>query len=630
MQAFLLGLLKLSVYGGITILVVMLARLLLKNAPKKWSYLLWAVPAFRLCCPFGIRSHLSLFGLISNQPVSGSAYTAESFVYYTVSSWVPAAEASGPVSFAQEALPSAVPSAPQPQDVSSTAGRGVDIFTVLFLIWLGVASAMLILNAVRYLRLRRSLASAERDGSGVYVSDRVDTPFVMGFLNPRIYLPRGIEQNEKPFVLAHERCHISRCDNIIKPFAFVLLAFHWFNPLCWIALRLMTDDMELSCDESVLASGDDIRREYSRTLLALAVRQRHGAQEAAFGQNAVSRRIKNALRFKKANRFTSLIAALLCLIVTVACATDPAIEAPLEDEAASAAASPTEAVSEPASHAAKPIEIHMLPSDRSEVGFIVDAYWVYDAGELSRSVFYYEANTALKGQAPRKSVTGAYDSVFFVPEGDLVSVYDSMHTVLAAHMSGEHYSFGSESGARYNDRIAQLPGDLFPAAAERLNELAVSAGAEYEQLDHIEGFIGENFAVFTKAGLPGRCICCIFCTEDGATWRETMSFSAYGAKVTGACVLSPDEAYICTSRDRVAAVYRTADRGATWQQVSLPLPEDYNDCVSYAVYTPVFDGQRGVMLASISIPGVETAVPEQRCFRYITEDGGVTWQYIHN
>ena len=489
---------------------------------------------------------------------------------------------------------------------------------------------MLIFNAVRYVRLRRLLASAEREARGVYVSDRVDAPFVMGFLNPRIYLPRGIEQNEKPFVLAHERCHISRCDNIIKPFAFVLLAFHWFNPLCWVALRLMTDDMELSCDESVLASGDDIRREYSRTLLALAVRQRRDAPEAAFGQNAVTRRIKNAMRFKKAGKLTSLVAALLCLAVTVACATDPAIKAPIGEEAASAFASPAEAVSEPAPLAAKPVEIHMLPSASSDIGFVLDTYSIYDANELSRSVFYFQAKTALQGQTPRKSVTGAYDSVFFVPEGEKLSVYDSMHAVLVAHVSGDHYSFGSESGARYDDRIAQLPAELFNTAAARLNEISVSAGAEYEELDYLEGFIGENYAVFTKAGLPGRCICCIFCTEDGVSWRETMSFSAYGAKVTGACVLSPSQAYICTSRGRIAAVYRTADRGTTWQQVSLPLPEDYADCVSYAVYTPVFEGQRGVMLASISVACDETPVPEQRCFRYIPEDGGLSWQYIPN
>lgn len=136
----------------------------------------------------------------------------------------------------------------------------------------------------------------------IFETDKIVTPFICGFIKPKIYIPIGVLQNELSYILAHERVHIKRLDYLVKPFAFLMLLIHWFNPLMWLSFFLMSKDMEMSCDESVINSiGDEIKANYSHSLLALATGKHHllSGSPLAFGESNVKARIKNVLSYKK-------------------------------------------------------------------------------------------------------------------------------------------------------------------------------------------------------------------------------------------------------------------------------------------------------------------------------------------
>lgn len=243
-DAFLIAV-NMSLTASAIILVVVLARLALKRAPRWCSYALWSVVLFRLLCPVSIGSAFSVLNL-SRTPVVSAAGRVTA-VNYVES--IPGLEP-GDVAPAPSLAPSVT--APSggltPQDV----GASVDWIGVLAWLWVIVAAAMLLWALVSYLSLRvRLWDSAVLEGR-VRVSRRIDTAFVAGMLRPRIYLPEGLSERERECVLAHERGHIRRGDHLMKPLAYVALCLHWFNPLVWLAWVLAMRDMESSCDEAAL------------------------------------------------------------------------------------------------------------------------------------------------------------------------------------------------------------------------------------------------------------------------------------------------------------------------------------------------------------------------------------------
>jgi beta-lactamase regulating signal transducer with metallopeptidase domain len=171
--------------------------------------------------------------------------------------------------------------------------------TAGMVVWLAGLAALLGYSLLSYMRLRKRVATAVKLTDGVFEADGIRSPFVLGFLHPKIYIPFGLTEREKSYILRHEACHIERKDPIVKLAAFLILSLHWFNPLVWLAFALMTKDMEMSCDERVLsASGDAIKSDYSASLLSLAVGRRFRTRALAFGESVVKGRIQNILRFK--------------------------------------------------------------------------------------------------------------------------------------------------------------------------------------------------------------------------------------------------------------------------------------------------------------------------------------------
>ncbi len=324
---------SMSLTASLVILAICGARLLLRQAPKKFSYWLWAGAAFRLVCPFSFPAAFSLLALApAAQTVAETGPLTE--VSYLPGAGLPAA-APG-VGAADAALPQA-----------AGAGQALGLWEVLGLVWLLGAAALLIGALVAYLRVKRQVATAVKFAHNVYECGAFRSPFVLGFFRPKIYIPFGLEPRQREHVLCHESAHIQRRDYLIKPLGFLLLAIHWFNPLVWLAFHLMSRDMEMSCDEKVLSQlGEEARREYSLSLLSIGSRRRFPAPNPlAFGETGVKERVVNVMKFRRAKRWVTVAAAVAVVAVTAACAANPAGESLLPSSSPASSEDPGSAVS---------------------------------------------------------------------------------------------------------------------------------------------------------------------------------------------------------------------------------------------------------------------------------------------
>ncbi len=343
--------LNMSVTAGIVVLFVLIARLLLKKAPKIFSYALWAVVLFRLLCPVSVTADFSLLGLMNTSaspvtehtgivehiPVANYEITPPALRPSAGQQTPPAADDtdSGTASPGRSEITTLPPAEqttpvdvitpstdPKPQENRQTT---LSITAIAGTVWLTGIAAMLIYSAVSLLRLRNKLRDAAKLRGNIYLSDHISTPFVMGLLPAKIYLPSTLTEQEQRYILLHEQHHIRRLDHIIKLLAFLALCSHWFNPLVWLAFVLSVKDMEMSCDEAVMKQMDsDIRAEYSASLLSLATGRRIiSGTPLAFGEGSTASRIRNILNWKKPKAWLLPIAAVLCVAVVVFCAVNP-------------------------------------------------------------------------------------------------------------------------------------------------------------------------------------------------------------------------------------------------------------------------------------------------------------------
>lgn len=311
-----LRIVELSWQAGVLALAVMLARLALRRAPKWAVCLLWALVAVRLVLPFSLQSPVSLQA--AQSPVTA--------VLYELPQTQEAAQKTDEVLSGG----SAEPVTPLPPTEVTTAQpvptpKPAMTVSLLAAIWLAGVVMMLTYMLVSYLGIYRRVCTAVRLEDNVYRCGSWGTPFVLGLLRPRIYVPEGMDDTALPQVLAHERCHIRRGDHIVKPLAFLLLALHWFNPVLWAAYVLLGRDMENACDERVLRGVDGAgRAAYSRALVACAVRQRPAAVcPLAFGEVAVQERVKNAMNGKKPAVWAAVLLVIAAAVIAVCFLTSP-------------------------------------------------------------------------------------------------------------------------------------------------------------------------------------------------------------------------------------------------------------------------------------------------------------------
>ena len=212
---------------------------------------------------------------------------------------------------------------------------GISLGRLAF-IWTAGCVILLLYAVCSYILLRRKTGAAFNNGENIYICDDIDTPFILGTLSPKIYIPSLLTEEERSYVIAHEKAHLKRLDCVWKPLGFILLAVYWFNPLSWVAYILLCRDIEIACDERVIADKDiEYKKQYAMTLLnCSSPKKMVSACPLAFGEVSVKTRIKTVLNYKKPAFWLVLAAVAACVVVMVCFMTNPKSSAPDNESAA--------------------------------------------------------------------------------------------------------------------------------------------------------------------------------------------------------------------------------------------------------------------------------------------------------
>ena len=310
MTEFFLNVVNMSISASWLVCAVLLLRLLLKKAPKWINVLLWGIVAVRFICPFSFESVLSLIPssqtinpeIALNAPVIDSGVTIIDNVINPI-----IGEAT----------------------ISLQPEKDVNLFQFIMPylagVWLVGIAALLIYTLISFLRLKRKIGTAVLLRDNIYQSEAVVSPFVLGIIKPKIYLPFNMNGQDMDHVIAHEQAHIRRRDHWWKPLGFAVLTLHWFNPMVWLGYILLCRDIELACDEKVVKElNNEQRADYSEALLACSVNRRMiAACPLAFGEVGVKDRIKSVLNYKKPAFWIIVVAIVVSITVAVCFLTNP-------------------------------------------------------------------------------------------------------------------------------------------------------------------------------------------------------------------------------------------------------------------------------------------------------------------
>ena len=310
MNELFLKIVNMSISASWLVLVVLILRFVLKKAPKWVNILLWGIVAIRLICPFSFESALSLIPSAETFPekvISGPSFDVQTGITPVdnrINDYL------GDRYF---------------EGVTVPANNGNNIMTILTIVWTIGILLLVAYTVISYWRLRRKVDTAVRYKDNIFQSENVNSPFVLGIIKPRIYLPFNMNGQNLEHVVAHEQAHIHRKDHWWKPFGFLLLTIHWFNPLVWLAYVLLCRDIELACDERVIKElGNEQRADYTQALVACSVNRRMiAACPLAFGEVGVKDRVKSVMNYKKPAFWGVVLAVIVCVFVAVCFLTNP-------------------------------------------------------------------------------------------------------------------------------------------------------------------------------------------------------------------------------------------------------------------------------------------------------------------
>ncbi|MBQ6789699.1 MAG: hypothetical protein IJO81_05905 [Clostridia bacterium] len=340
MSEFFLRIVNMSISASWLILAVLFLRFLIKRAPKWITVLLWGVVAVRLICPVSIESVMSLVPsaetinpeILSETPTPGDAE-------------IPVTDSG--------VNPDAYEDYSQVRVESTEPDSAQILVTALAGAWICGIIMMTVYAAVSYYHLKSKIKTAVLLRDNVFQSENVVSPFVLGVIKPKIYLPWGIDERATVYVTAHEKAHIFRRDHIWKPIGFLILTFHWFNPLVWVGYILLCRDIELACDEKVIKNfNSEQKADYSQALLNCSVNRRViTACPLAFGEVNVKERVRTVLNYKKPAFWIIITAILVCAVVAICFLTDPQKTEKDEDPARTA-----ETVAETSPNESGPVE----------------------------------------------------------------------------------------------------------------------------------------------------------------------------------------------------------------------------------------------------------------------------------
>ncbi len=319
---------------SVVIIAVLLARLLLRKMPKKYSYILWSIVGIRMIFDLPFATNISVFnlfrGFVKRSSTMGTMLTGSRKTNLQGATDALNTIGTTGTSTAHASRNTAVGA------MTRTLTASQMVLGILGLLWLVVVALFVAYGIYSYAKCRMLVRTAviarditpdahkKKSIVSVWECDRIPSPFVLGIIRPRIYIPFRMSKQEQAYILAHEQCHIRRLDPLWKLIAFLLLAVYWWNPLVWCAFFYMVRDMEMSCDEAVIEQfGNDIKQGYSNSLLAFAMeRHPYSFAPVAFGEGDAGRRIKNVLNFKKPHTWVAILVIVLLVVVGVSCLTN--------------------------------------------------------------------------------------------------------------------------------------------------------------------------------------------------------------------------------------------------------------------------------------------------------------------
>ncbi len=310
MTELFLDVINVSISAGWIVLAVLFIRFFFEEFPKWATVLLWGVVALRLVCPFSIESSLSLIPssqTIKHQDISN------------------APEINSGLWIIDDAINPIVSDA----TITLQGDKNINLFEFIMpylaVLWIVGVIALLIHTAISYLRLKTKIETAVILRDNIYQSENVISPFVLGLVNPKIYLPFNMTDKDMEQVIAHETAHIHRKDHWWKPLGFLLLVFHWFNPLIWLGYVIFCRDIELACDERVIKTLDrGARADYSQALLTCSVNNpKIIGCPLAFGEIGIKDRVKSVLHYQKPTFRIVMVAIITCIAVTACFLTNP-------------------------------------------------------------------------------------------------------------------------------------------------------------------------------------------------------------------------------------------------------------------------------------------------------------------
>lgn len=310
MSEFFLKIVNMSISASWVVVAVLALRFCLKKAPKWVNVLLWGIVAVRMVFPFSIESVLSL--IPSAETISPTIMMEQT---PSVQTGVPALN---------HVINPVISGSFTP--VPGASANPLQIWIpVLTGIWLFGIATLFLYSAVSYWRLRRKVCEAVILRGNLYQSEKVCSPFVLGIIKPKIYLPYHMDSRKMDHVIAHEQTHIRRKDHWWKPLGFLLLTIHWFNPLMWFSYVLLCRDIELACDEKVIREmGNEQRADYTQALVACSVNRRLiAACPLAFGEIGVKERVKSVMNYKKPAFWIVLASVIVCAVIAVCFLTNP-------------------------------------------------------------------------------------------------------------------------------------------------------------------------------------------------------------------------------------------------------------------------------------------------------------------
>ena len=305
MEKLFVEILNMSLISCYIIVVVLIVRLLLRKAPKIFSYALWTVVFVKLICPITLESVISLIPKqLSTQRIEKVIVLSDTDTELVENKVKAVSIVGDSVNYNQR---------------KAHTNKGPLVRFYLAAIWLMGLMLMSVYSGFAYSKLKKRITHAIHLKDNLYEAAGVQSPFVMGIINPKIYLPKDLYMQESNYIIEHEQVHIKRKDYLIKLITYFICCIHWFNPLVWLSFLLMNRDMEMSCDERVIKKlGNSIKKQYSNSLLSLAVDNKMpGGMPIAFGERGIKERIKNVLNYRRPTLWIVLVSAILVATICI-------------------------------------------------------------------------------------------------------------------------------------------------------------------------------------------------------------------------------------------------------------------------------------------------------------------------